>query len=212
MSIAQRPDLFLPSSESAINANCAKYAESANYTNYAKTWPDFTFFRFLQNLQNMQNVQIKQIVLRSALISPSSGSSCRASCSSSAHPPLAISVSREEELQLLASPGNRVAKVVIDQLGQLVWLAVVLMFMLMFVLICVVRFLNPVSPTSIVPFTMFLSSLLYTWATKKTGVSKWKKTSSRTQAQVRACLSVDAAEPAFKHARSDLVSLAGLVQ
>ena len=46
---------------------------------------------------------------------PFSGSSCRASCSSSAHPPLAISVSRQEELQLPASPGNRVAKVVIDQ-------------------------------------------------------------------------------------------------
>ena len=159
----------------------------------------------MQTVQNMQNVQPKQIMPRPALISPSSGSSCRASCSSSAHPPLAIFVSREEELQLLASPGNRVAKVVIDQ--QLVSLVVVLMFMLMFVLICddcVVRFLNPVTPTSIVPLTMFLSNLMYTWAAKKT--------SSRTQAQVCACLSVDAAEPAFKHARPDLVSLAGFVQ
>ena len=33
-----------------------------------------------------------------------------------------------------------------------------------------------------------------------------------TQAQVRACLSVDAADPAFKHARPDLVCLAGFVQ
>ena len=74
----------------------------------------------MQTVQNMQKVQTKQIMLRPDLTSPSSGSSCRASCSSSAHPPLAISVSREEELQLLASPGNRVAKVVIDQLGQLV--------------------------------------------------------------------------------------------
>ena len=64
----------------------------------------------MQTVQKMQNVQTVQI-----MISPSSGSSCRASCSSSAHPPLAISVSRQEELQLPASPGNRVAKVVIDQ-------------------------------------------------------------------------------------------------
>ena len=112
---------------------------------------------------------------RPALISPSSGSSCRTSCSSSAHPPLAIFVSREEELQLLASPGNRVAKVVIDQLGQLVSLVVVLMIMLMFVFICLVRFLNPVTPTCIVPLTMFLSNLMYTWAAKKTSVSLWKK-------------------------------------
>ena len=126
----------------------------------------------MQIVQNMQNIQI---ILRPALISPSPGSSCRTSCSSSAHPPLAISVSREEELQLLASPGNRVAKVVIDQLGQLVSLVVVMMFMLMFVLICVVRFLNPVSPTCIVPLTMFLSNLMYTWTAKKTSVSLWKK-------------------------------------
>ena len=155
-------------------------------------------------MQNMHNMQTIQIMPRPALISPSSGSSCRTSCSSSAHPPLAIFVSREEELQLLASPGNRVAKVVIDQLRQLVSLVVVLMFMLMFVFICLVRFLNPVTPTCIVPLTMFLSNLMYTWAAKKT--------SSRTQAQVCACLSVDAAEPAFKHARPDLVSLAGFVQ
>ena len=45
----------------------------------------------------------------------------------------------------------------------------------MFVLICVVRFLNPITPTSIVTLTTFQSSLMYTWATKKTGVSKWKK-------------------------------------
>ena len=163
----------------------------------------------------MQNVQPKQIMPRPALISPSSGSSCRTSCSSSAHPPLAIFVSREEELQLLASPGNRVAKVVIDQLGQLVSLVVVLMFMLMFVLIsddCVVRFLNPVTPTCIVPLTMFLSNLMYTWATKRLVFLCEKKASSRTQAQVCACLSVDAAVPAFKHARPDLVSLAGFVQ
>ena len=82
----------------------------------------------------------------------------------------------------------------------------------MFVLICVVRFLNPITPTSIVTLTTFQSSLMYTWATKKTGVSKWKKKEFFTQAQVRACLSVDAADPAFKHARSDLVSLAGFVQ
>ena len=52
------------------------------------------------------------------------------------------------------------------------------MFMLMFVLICddcVVRFLNPVTPTCIVPLTMFLSNLMYTWAAKKTSVSKRKK-------------------------------------
>ena len=139
------------------------------------------WFRLLQNLQNMQtvqNMQNIQIMLRPALISRSSGSSCRTSSSSSAHPPLAIFVSREEELQLLASPGNRVAKVVIDQLGQLVWLVVVFMFMLIFVLICdecVVRFLNPVTPTSIVPLTMFLSNLMYTWTAKKTSVSLWKK-------------------------------------
>ena len=183
MSIAQRPDLISPSSEPAKYANCAKNAECANCTNY-----DFTFFRF--QLPSFLLVQRPPSTRHLCLTSRRAPTSCK---------------SRKSSRQ--GSDWSTYVGSWFDW-----WLYWCSLFILMFVLICVVRFLNPITPTSIVTLTTFQSSLMYTWATKKTGVSKWKKKEFFTQAQVRACLSVDAADPAFKHARSDLVSLAGFVQ